>query len=177
MARNVEIKARVVDLPRLRDRVAALAASPPQALEQTDTFFPVPGGRLKLRRGGDGTGELILYQRPDHRGPKVSAYFRMECRDPVDLGSILSRCLGALGVVEKRREVFLVGRARIHLDEVRGLGAFLEIEVMLAEGEPAAHGEREARALLAVLEVPDAALEARAYIDLLEARGLPLGAP
>jgi predicted adenylyl cyclase CyaB len=171
MARNVEIKARVADLPRLRDRVAALALGPPQALEQTDTFFPVPGGRLKLRRFGDGAGELILYQRPDRPGPRESAYFRMDCRDPADLGAILRRRLGARGVVEKRREVFLVGRARIHLDEVRDLGAYLEIEVVLDAGEPAARGEREARALLAVLDVPDSALEARAYIDLLEARG------
>jgi len=171
MARNVEIKARVADLPRLRDRVAALALGPPQALEQTDTFFPVPGGRLKLRRFGDGAGELILYQRPDRPGPRESAYFRMDCRDPADLGAILRRRLGARGVVEKRREVFLVGRARIHLDEVRDLGTYLEIEVVLDAGEPAARGEREARALLAVLDVPDSALEARAYIDLLEARG------
>jgi adenylate cyclase class IV len=171
MPRNVEIKARVADLPRLRDRVAALALGPPQALEQTDTFFPVPGGRLKLRRFGDGAGELILYQRPDRPGPRESAYSRMDCRDPADLGAILRRRLGTRGVVEKRREVFLVGRARIHLDEVRDLGAYLEIEVVLDAGEPAARGEREARALLAVLDVPDSALEARAYIDLLEARG------
>ena len=171
MARNVEIKARVADLPRLRDRVAALALAPPQALEQTDTFFPVPGGRLKLRRFADGAGELILYRRPDRPGPRESAYFRMDCRDPADLGAILRRRLGARGVVEKRREVFLVGRARIHLDEVRDLGTYLEIEVVLDAGEPAARGEREARALLAVLEVPDSALEARAYVDLLEARG------
>ena len=171
MARNVEIKARVADLPRLRDRVAALALGPPQALEQTDTFFPLPGGRLKLRRFGDGAGELILYQRPDGPGPRESAYFRMDCRDPADLGAILRRRLGARGVVEKRREVFLVGRARIHLDEVRDLGAYLEIEVVLDAGEPAARGECEARALLAVLDVPESALEARAYIDLLEARG------
>jgi predicted adenylyl cyclase CyaB len=175
MPRNVEIKARVADLPRMRDRVVALATAPPRALEQTDTFFPVPGGRLKLRRGGDGTGELILYQRPDRPGPKESAYFRMDCPDPAGLDAILSRRLGARGVVEKRREVFLVGRARIHLDEVRDLGTYLEIEVVLADREPAAPGEREARALLAALDVPDSALEARAYIDLLESRGLSRG--
>lgn len=176
MARNVEIKARVADLPRLRARLAALAAAPPQALEQTDTFFPVPGGRLKLRRERDRAGELILYQRPDRPGPKVSAYLRMHCPDPAHLGAILGRRLGERGVVEKRRELFLVGRARVHLDEVRDLGAYVEIEVVLAAGEPAAQGEREARALLAALEVPDSALEARAYIDLLEARSFSGGA-
>ncbi len=62
----------------------------------------------------------------------------------------------------------MIGRARIHLDEVRGLGSFLEIEVVLDDGEAAAGGEHVARELLAAFAVPESALVARAYIDLLE---------
>lgn len=64
---------------------------------------------------------------------------------------------------------FLIGRTRVHLDEVESLGFFVEFEVVLGAGEPSEHGEREARQLLERLQVPRSALVAEAYIDLLEA--------
>jgi len=62
----------------------------------------------------------------------------------------------------------MIGRSRIHLDEVHGLGTFLEIEVVLADGEAAVEGERVARELMAAFGIPESALVACAYIDLLE---------
>src|SRR5882724_7475804 len=168
-ARNVEIKARVADPAALRARVAARATAPPRVLGQTDTFFSVARGRLKLRRFDDGTGELIFYERDDTPGPKTSTYAKAACLDAATLEGVLSRALGVRGVVAKRRELFMIGRTRIHLDDVRGLGHFLELEVVLRDGEPAADGEREAHALLAALAVPPEALLGPAYIDLLEA--------
>jgi len=66
----------------------------------------------------------------------------------------------------------MIDGSRVHLDEVRGLGSFLEIEVVLADGDTAAEGERIARELLAALGVPESALVAHAYIDLLEELGV-----
>jgi predicted adenylyl cyclase CyaB len=168
MARNVEIKARIADPGRLRPRVAALATAPPTLASQTDTFFVVPRGRLKLRDLGDGAGQLIFYERPDRPGPKTSTYSRVATGNPEALAALLGAALGVRGVVTKRREVFLAGRTRIHLDDVEGLGHFLELEVVLADGETPADGEREALTLLATLEIPDSALVPTAYIDLLE---------
>jgi len=171
MARNVEIKARVGDPAALRARVASRATAPPALLRQTDTFFRVPSGRLKLRDFGDGAGELIFYERADRPGPRESSYSRAACAGPAAVGAVLGAALGVRGVVEKRREVFRLGRTRIHLDEVRGLGSFMEIEVVLEDGEATAEGERVAEALLAELEIPAAALLAPAYIDVLERAG------
>jgi adenylate cyclase class IV len=168
MARNVEVKARVDDLAGLRARVASRATAPPAVLQQTDTFFVVPSGRLKLREFGAGSGELIFYQRADRTGPTESSYSRVACAEPSALAAVLGEALGVCGVVQKRREVFLLGRTRVHLDDVRSLGRFMEIEVVLEDGEPAAAGERVAQALLAELQVPVGALLAPAYIDLLE---------
>ena len=131
MARNVEIKARIADPASLRARVTALATAPPAVLSQTDTFFVVPRGRLKLRELGDGAGQLIFYERPDRPGPKTSSYTRVACADPRALAAMLGAALGVRGVVHKRRELFLAGRTRIHLDDVRGLGHFLELEVKI----------------------------------------------
>ena len=172
LARNVEMKARVADLSRLRVKVGSLAPAPPEALVQTDTFFVVPRGRLKLREFSDGSGELIFYELPDLAGPKESLYVRCACSDPKAVSAVLGQALGVRGVVEKRRELFMIDRSRVHLDEVRGLGSFLEIEVVLGDGDTAAEGERIARELLAALGVPESALVAHAYIDLLEELGV-----
>jgi predicted adenylyl cyclase CyaB len=72
------------------------------------------------------------------------------------------------GTVTKRREVFLIGRTRVHLDRVEDLGCFVELEVVLAPGEPVDEGHREVHNLLCALEVPERAPVAGAYIDLLE---------
>jgi adenylate cyclase len=167
-SRNVEIKARVADPAALRARVAALATAPPVWIGQRDTFFAVPRGRLKLRRFDDGTGRLIFYERDDTTGPKTSFYSMSTCPDAREMEAVLTRALGVRGIVEKRRELFMIGRTRVHLDDVRGLGHFLELEVVLREGEPAADGDREAHDLMVKLGVPAAALVAPAYIDLLD---------
>jgi predicted adenylyl cyclase CyaB len=167
-ARNIEVKARIADPASLRSRVASLAPLPCEVLVQRDTFFAVPRGRLKLRELSGGSGELIFYERADHAGPKESSFLRYACREPGVLSMVLDHAFGVRGVVEKRREVFMIGRTRVHLDEVRGLGSFLEIEVVLDDGEAAASGEHVARELLAVFGIRETALVGRAYIDLLE---------
>ncbi len=82
LARNVEVKARVSDLSRLRVKVGSLAPAPPEVFVHTDTFFSVPRDRLKLREFSDGSGELIFYERPDRAGPKESLYAHCACSDP-----------------------------------------------------------------------------------------------
>ncbi len=49
MPRNIEIKARVDDLDALARKVADIADEGPFVIEQDDTFFQCPSGRLKLR--------------------------------------------------------------------------------------------------------------------------------
>ena len=167
MARNVEIKARLADLEATRARVVALAPRAHDKLTQLDTFFRVARGRLKLRKLGPARGELIFYERPDAAGPKLSSYAIHACEDPDALAALLGAALGVRGEVAKERDVYLVGRTRIHLDRVRGLGDFLELEVVLAEGESAEAGLAEARELMRALAVPESALVAGAYADLL----------
>ncbi|WKB51338.1 class IV adenylate cyclase [Eleftheria terrae] len=169
MARNVEIKARVADLAALEQRVRPLADQGPVQLQQDDTFFRNEAGRLKLREFADGQGELIFYRRADQAGPKCSHYEITRSAEPARLREVLAQALGVTGRVRKRRTLYLIGRTRVHLDEVEGLGSFLELEVVLADGEAEADGEACARDLLAALGIPPAALLAGAYVDLLAA--------
>ncbi len=167
MARNVEIKARVADIVALQVRAQALANAGPELIAQDDTFFACTQGRLKLRDFGDGSGELIHYERADDTGPKTSRYVRAATSQPDALREALARAYGVIGRVRKQRTLFLCGRTRIHLDRVEGLGDFVELEVVLSDDEPAAQGEAEAHALMERLGIAPADLVATAYLDLL----------
>jgi len=167
---NVEIKARVGDLESLTAAVAALADGPPELLEQEDTFFDCPRGRLKLRRFGDGSGELIFYRRADGEGPRESRFTKAAV-DPAATGRLLADALGVAGSVRKRRTLYRCGQTRIHLDRVDRLGDFVELEVVLDEGQTAAEGEAVARELMSRLGIGDDDLVAVAYVDLLAQGG------
>jgi predicted adenylyl cyclase CyaB len=170
MARNVEIKARIASVAALLPRVLAAGGSAAERIEQDDTFFACANGRLKLRDFGDGQGELIHYERADAGRPKLSDYVRAPTSDPAALREALTRAHGAnsvLGRVRKTRLVSMVGATRVHLDEVEGLGAFLELEVVLRDDQSETDGTAVAHALMARLGIERPALVAGAYLDLL----------
>ena len=168
MARNVEIKARLSDPAATRRLVERAAGGPPRTLVQADTFFRVERGRLKLREMPGGASELIYYERDDRSGPKESRFTRVAVPDAPALRSLLASALGERGRVEKLRLLYRVGRTRIHLDRVAGLGDFLELEVELGPDETVEAGAEEARSLMARLGVGVDALVPEAYVDLLD---------
>jgi len=167
MSRNIEIKARIDDLHSLAQRAEALADEGPMTIDQDDTFFNCERGRLKLRRFSSEEGELIFYRRPDLAGPKTSFYLRSPTTTPDVLRESLVLAYGEIGRVRKRRTLYLVGRTRVHLDEVEDLGRFLELEVVLVEGESEKVGEAEARDLMQRLNIDPEQLVEGAYLDLL----------
>jgi predicted adenylyl cyclase CyaB len=168
MPSNFEVKARVRDFAGMTARARELSDAPAEVIPQVDTFFHSDRGRLKLRELQSGRGQLIYYERPDQGGPKRSDYFIFETSDPGSLKSVLTRALGMRGSVEKVRHLFMVGQTRVHLDEVKGLGEFLELEVVMKPGQPDEEGRRIAEALLRQLGVGNDDLLESAYMDLLE---------
>lgn len=171
MPANVEIKARIASVDALLPLAQALSDDKHlQRIHQDDTFFAVPHGRLKLRVFGDGSGELIHYHRPDATGPKLSDYVLAPVSEPESLREALVRGCGLLGRVRKHRILALVGPTRIHLDQVEGLGDFLELEVTLGGGQAEAEGIAIAYILMARLGVEPGQLVQGAYLDLLRAQ-------
>ena len=167
MPRNIEIKARLDSIDAIEPKAAALAGSGPTAIAQDDTFFRCGTGRLKLRAFSAEKGELIYYRRANEHGPKESFYVISPTESTDTLRECLSLAHGQVGRVIKQRTLYLVGRTRVHLDRVQGLGDFLELEVVLADGEPTEAGMQEARALMTQLGVDPAQLIDTAYVDLL----------
>ena len=167
MARNVEIKARIEGIEALAPRAAAVANSGPIQIDQDDTFFRCESGRLKLRAFSDESGELIFYRRANQSGPKESFYLRSPTSEPNVLRESLTLAYGQVGRVRKHRTLYIAGRTRIHLDRVEGLGDFLELEVVMADGEDGERGLSEAHALMESLAVKASQLIEVAYVDLL----------
>jgi predicted adenylyl cyclase CyaB len=170
MPANIEIKARVHDFAALQSRAETLSNTPVQVIPQEDTFFQTPRGRLKLRQLAPDQAQLVYYERPDQEGPKRSTYHIFETGDPQKLKGILSLALGVRGVVRKRRFLYLVGQTRLHLDDVEGLGQFMELEVVLRPGQTDAEGQAIARDLMTRLGVREEDLLSAAYMDLIEAK-------
>ena len=118
----------------VHDIALSLASVATELLQQTDTFYHSRAGRLKLRTLEDGQAELIAYSRANQSGPKLSSYVVHSCTNPGSLHEVLAQSLGVRGVVRKTRRVVHIGQTRVHLDEVSGLGDFLELEVVLGSG-------------------------------------------
>lgn len=167
MPANIEIKAKLKDPDALKSRAQELGGGPGTVIEQSDTFFNVPNCRLKLRELQNEPSQLIFYERSDQLGPKFSDYHITRTDKPEDLKTTLSKALGVKGAVKKRRLLFLVGQTRIHVDQVEGLGDFMELEVVLQEGQSAEDGQAIAEDLMVKLDVNKEDLIEGAYLDLL----------
>ena len=168
MPSNIEIKAYARKFDEIRRRAEVLSDKPVEVLPQEDTFFNVPQGRLKLRVLPANQSQLIYYTRPDQEGPKRSDYHISLTTDPENLKRVLELAYGVRGVVRKTRYLYLVGQTRVHLDDVEGLGQFMELEVVMREGQSDAEGQTIAEDLMARLGVESSDLVEGAYMDLME---------
>jgi predicted adenylyl cyclase CyaB len=167
MPANVEIKAALSDRARVQAAAARLSDTAPEVMVQEDTFFRSDGARLKLRILGSDRGELIRYERSDVADARCSRYLIARTGDPEILKEILTKTLGVTGVVRKTRTLYLIGQTRVHIDQVERLGMFLELEVVLREGQTEAEGKAIAERLMSEFEIDKRQLIPEAYADLL----------
>lgn len=164
---NVEIKARCPDPGGIRRLLREHGAEFRGEDRQTDTYFRVPDGRLKLR---EGTIEknLIFYRRDDREGPGLSDVELYPTAEPAGLKAVLGRALEVLLVVRKKREIWYLENVKFHIDEVDGLGSFVEIEAIDSEGNRSpSELRRQCRGYMDLLGIPEKQLVAVSYSDLL----------
>lgn len=166
MPSNLELKARITSVRRATRNALTLGARRREVLMQKDTYYSSPRGRLKLREINRRQYEIIYYHRQNIQGNRFSEYQVIPVQKPVDVKKFLGDMLGILCVVQKRRTLFLYKNARIHLDVVRGLGTFLEFEVLVT------NGKRQARALMKELwkafDIQKEAVVAGSYSDFIQ---------
>jgi predicted adenylyl cyclase CyaB len=167
---NFEFKARLKDEPRVREVLKRLGARFVGTDHQIDTYFRVPSGRLKVREGRI-ENALIFYRRSNVHRPRQAAVEMMLLPRRNSLRAILARALATLAVVDKRREIYFVKNVKIHLDRVRQLGKFIEVEAISRTGDVKKIGSR-ARQFQKLFGITAKDIVAESYSDLILAKGL-----
>ena len=164
---NIELKARCQDLGGLREACRSLGAESQEPDRQLDTYFGVSHGRLKLRESLLSGAEVIFYERADIAGARESHYETCAVEEAEGLKAILKKALGVRAVVAKRREIFVIGSVRIHLDKVQGLGTFVELEGIVEDPAGLMEIDNEVRGLQRALGIDDQSLIKESYSDLI----------
>lgn len=127
---NIEFKAELRNLAAARRQCELLGATKVGVLQQIDTYFRLPDGRLKKREMPGQPAEWIFYHRPDRISPRMSNYTVLNTEQARRRWGTQS--LKQWLAVCKTRELWMIDDVRIHLDEVEGLGTFIEFEAMIS---------------------------------------------
>jgi homotetrameric cytidine deaminase len=165
--RNIEVKALDPDPERSLATCRELGAEDRGVLVQRDSYFRTTRGRLKLREEEGSPATLVQYDRPDAARARLSSYRLVEIEDPAGLRAALTGALGTLVVVDKERHLFVQGAVRIHLDRVRDLGTFVELEGV-AEPDSDLSAERaQVERLMEALDIDETRIVSDSYADRL----------
>jgi adenylate cyclase class IV len=176
--RNLEIKCYYPDLKQA-ERIAldGVRANYAGCLKQTDVYFNIDHGRLKLRHNRRATDqkpgafisrcELIFYQRPDKTSARTSVYEILPIANGPLAELFFTRVWGVKARVRKSRKIFLRENLRIHLDSLRGLGDFLEIELIESRTFPTWHCRKRMRELVRRFNIQPSQILAGSYSDML----------
>lgn len=167
---NVEIKAYCSSPDTIRSILEKHGADFQGTDQQTDTYFEVAEGRLKLREGSI-ENNLIYYQRPDDSEPKASDINLVPINQPSEMKALLTAALDIMVIVEKEREIYFIDNVKFHIDEVDGLGNFVEIEAIdrdqsLSEEEL----RKQCQYYLNLFDIPEEDLISVSYSDMLLAQ-------
>lgn len=184
MNRNIELKARCPDLTAAHRVAKKIPAVLHGEERQRDTYFRIEGGRLKLRErwlgrtaasppNGPGSSgdrlpsQLIWYRRTDEARPRPSDYALVIVHDSDGLRELLSGALGVVTEVNKHRTIYLYDNVRIHLDDVAGLGTYVEFEAIVDENSDDAAARRKIDFLLHAFGIEPGAVASRSYGELI----------
>jgi len=171
MPQIVEIKARCVDQAKIRQLLMERNARSVGTDHQVDTYFKVPNGRLKLREGKI-ENNLIHYDRPNQSGPKTSMVNFYKSKPDSTLKVVLETALGVLTVVDKQREIYFVDNIKFHLDTVKTLGTFVEIEAIDDDMTMTLEFlDLQCREYIALFEIKEEDLIDHSYSDMVLTNG------
>lgn len=169
MPQNLEIKARIQGFAVAQSVCEQIGAQYVGRWKQVDTYFQVRRGRLKLREIENSLSELIRYEREEHSNLRTSNFEIFTCEHGSSLKKILGDAIGVRAVVEKTRTLYLYADTRIHLDDVQGIGMFLEFEVPVRITSRDA--EETMEFLIQKFGIKQEDYFLNSYVDLLEKEG------
>jgi adenylate cyclase, class 2 len=165
--KNIELKIALPDSKAVIRNLKNIKAKFSGELNQIDTYYNCKKGRLKLREINKKNFELVYYERPDTKKSKVSDFQVLPIKSSQlkNIKSILSRALGEKVIVKKTRNLWLYKNTRIHIDKVRNLGNYLELETVVRKGIP--NAKKEHQEVINLLGIANAKKINVSYNDLL----------
>ncbi len=163
---NIEIKAKSEQNDKIRSILKEQNADFKGTDHQIDTYFKVAHGRLKLRQGNI-ENSLIFYKRENSRQPKESDVSLYRTKEINELKEVLKNALSELVTVDKQREIYFIGNVKFHLDKVKGLGEFVEIEAIGNSEEERESLLAQCKYYLKLFNLKDEDLVSVSYSDLL----------
>lgn len=166
--RNLEIKARFKWSDKVDDILKEISADFETAEIQTDTYFNVNNGRIKIRERQGKDALLIQYFRNDIPSIKESRYSLVQVKNPDAVKTILKREHGIRQIVQKHREIWIWKNIRINFDRVKKIGEFIEFEAVLKKDQSIEESENRIRELMIKFEINNHDLIEYSYIDLIE---------
>lgn len=164
---NVEIKAKCSEPKFIQDTLMELGADYLGCDHQVDTYFNCEKGRLK-HRAGNIENSLIFYSRPDQAGPKHSDIAFSKVKKESNISDVLKAAYGVKAIVDKKRHIYFIDNVKFHVDEVQGLGSFMEIEAIDESTEiPLSKLQEQCEHYMSVLKIKDSDLITQSYSDLI----------
>jgi len=165
--KNSEIKAKINRPDEIKKILESLSADYKGCDLQTDTYFNIKNGRLKIREG-EIENSLIHYDRKNTTDPTLSNISYTKVPKKNDIKDVLRSALGVLVEVKKARHIYFIDHVKFHIDHIQGLGDFIEIEVIDRENE---YSEKMMHKLckhyMLLLKVEESDLLTHSYSDML----------
>jgi predicted adenylyl cyclase CyaB len=163
---NIEIKARSNNHEPIRAYLKEHGADSKGTDHQIDTYFQVSHGRLKLREGNI-ENALVYYERSNQKGPKQADVMLFRTEPGASLKDVLIASVGVLAVVDKQREIYFIDNVKFHLDTVKNLGTFMEIEAIDDGTRGKDELERQCQHFLQELGIKEDDLLTNSYSDMV----------
>ena len=165
---NIEIKAKYRKSDKTQRVLEKIGARFERVEMQTDTYFNVENGKLKIRERDSGLSQLIQYFRKDDERPKPSYYEIVHLRNVKKVKETLTREYGIRAIVRKKRDIWTWKNVRIHFDAVEDLGHFLEFEAVIEKDTDDEEGYRKLKRMMKKFGITRKDLVSHSYGDLIE---------
>ena len=166
--KNLELKVSINNFIDIISRLKKIGAKFSGTLNQKDVYYKVNSGRLKTREINNKDFELIFYRRANTKKSKFSDYhiLKFSKSELKILATILNNVFEGKSVVEKKRQPWLYKHTRVHLDKVKGLGNFLELETVI-KNISFAKATKEHKEVIKLLNLNKYKKQSKSYCDLL----------
>jgi predicted adenylyl cyclase CyaB len=165
---NVEIKAKCTNPEKIRAVLGLKNAQFKGTDHQIDTYYNIlnKGARMKIREGNI-ENFLIYYERKDTPQPKKSDVILFDTEPYSPLGQILEKSLGVLATIDKEREIYVIENMKFHVDKVKDLGTFIEIEASDSTGIGESDLLEQCKQYMRLFDVKDEDLVEHSYSDMI----------